>query len=100
MWFKITATSVMSGSKERLFNEYPFLSKMSCKTKPKVWSYGTVDKKDVDVFIWLNSLDDLFEFTEKLYNEGDRYGSCENEIVVTREDDGSYSIEIYDDWRE
>lgn len=94
MWIRIH--SVWERGDE-LIDKYPFLRHMNYKMKFMDNGYGQTVR---EVFVFIDSLATLLDISNGLYHDGDKHGNSRDEIILCHEPDGSYSIEIYGDYRE
>lgn len=94
MWVRIH--SVWERGDE-LIDKYPCLRHMNYKMKFMDNGYGQTVR---EVFVFIDSLATLLDISNGLYHDGDKHGNSRDEIILCHEPDGSYSIEIYDDYRE
>lgn len=105
MRVKVEATTVYYENSDELVEKYPFLKdprfkmklvpikKKESYTRGKGWHY-----KDVDaVYINFGSLKDLQEFIKFVANSPKSWGG---EIILSVDDNGEFTLEIYDGYRE
>lgn len=94
MWVRIH--SVWEHGDE-LIDKYPCLRHMNYKIKFLDNGYGQTVR---EVFVFIDNLATLHDISDGLYHDGDKNGNSRDKIIIRHERDGSYSIEIYDDYRE
>ena len=93
MWVRIH--SVWERGDE-LIDKYPCLRRMNYKIKFLDNGHGKTVR---EAFVFIDSLATLLDISNSLYQDGDKYGNSRDEIIIRHERDGSYSIEIYADYR-
>lgn len=105
MRVKVEATTVYLEDCDELVEKYPFLkdprfkmervpiAKKESYSRDKGWHYKNVDA----VYINFGSLEDLQEFIKFVANSPKSWGG---EIILSVDDNGEFTLEIYDGYRE
>lgn len=94
MWVRIH--SVYEDGDE-FVDKYPCIRRMNYKIKFEDNGYGQTVRV---AYVFIDSLATLLDILNGIYHDGDKYNKSHDEIILRHESDGSYSIEIYDDYRE
>lgn len=94
MWVRIHS---VYESGDEFIDKYPCIRCMNYKIRFVDNGYGQTVR---EVYVFIDSLASLLDILNGVYHDGDKYNKSHDEIILRHESDGSYSIEIYDDYRE
>ena len=94
MWVRIHS---VRESGDEFIDKYPFIRRMNYKMRFEDNGYGQTVR---EVYVFIDGLATLLDILNGVYHDGDKYNKSHDEIILHHETDGSYSIEIYDNWRE
>ena len=94
MWVRIHS---VHESGDEFIDKYPCIRHMNYKIRFEDNGYGQTVR---EVYVFIDSLATLLDILNGVYHDGDKYNDSKDEIILHHEFDGSYSIEIYEDYRE
>ena len=94
MWVRIHS---VRESGDEFIDKYPFIRRMNYKMRFEDNGYGQTVR---EVYVFIDGLATLLDILNGVYHDGDKYNKSHDEIILHHETDESYSIEIYDDYRE